>query len=360
MIADTLEKDIRAFRDTKDSADESAADRLIQQWARELNTAQPWLSADDIAELTFARYQRARTEAIRRVSDELRGAVQGLAAITLRFGLASAKEAKSGPTGLRLRAKQHSSNHRLFEAMATNKVVGRNGPLPENPNRADYFSRFVSIVPKHNWLEMLGDAILPEFDDEWKLPFDLCCFEYDIWDKQQTTHVATFIGEDAKGGIMSDFVEVDGVWSFMRMIQAPTLQGIRAACIEEAKGKGFKEPDAGTWTIDFIRACCIAIDCEGAEFEDVPASPKLNKARAERGKTPLRDYKVINVRNRPKPGHSRNGGEHSRGMRLHFRRGHWWPRKENRETRFDRFRHWRPWRLVGDPDLGYIEHEYRI
>jgi hypothetical protein len=199
---------------------------------------------------------------------------------------------------------------------------------------------------------------VPEIGDEWRLPFDQCCFEYDLVDIDAgVTHVASCIGEDNKGALLTDFVEVEGYWACVRRVFAPTLGELRQACIDDVKNPA--NPNDGTWTFDFIRAACIAIDCKGAIAEDVEVPPKLARKREREGKAPLPTYKVINVRRREGVAH-KPGELPSRRVRLHLRRGHWWPRLDNRESRFDRFRTWRPWRLVGDPDLGYIEHEYRI
>jgi hypothetical protein len=44
--------------------------------------------------------------------------------------------------------------------------------------------------------------------------------------------------------------------------------------------------------------------------------------------------------------------EPGRKKRLHFRRGHW--------RHYETHKTWIKWMLVGDPDLGFIEKQYRL
>ena len=101
-----------------------------------------------------------------------------------------------------------------------------------------------------------------------------------------------------------------------------------------------------------IRAIAIALDAEVIETECVRAPEKLNKAREKRGEPPLRDYHIVSLAQRhraaPLPDHERR----HRSPRLHFRRGHW--------RHYEEHRTWVRWTLVGNPDLGFIEKEYRL
>lgn len=58
---------------------------------------------------------------------------------------------------------------------------------------------------------------------------------------------------------------------------------------------------------------------------------------------------LANRRNRPA---ALGGDGSSRRRRLHFRRGHW--------RHFETHKTWIKWMLVGDPDLGFVEKEYRL
>jgi hypothetical protein len=101
-----------------------------------------------------------------------------------------------------------------------------------------------------------------------------------------------------------------------------------------------------------VRAARIALEATVAEVDIVRAPYKLNAARERRGKPPLPDYDIINLANRkryvpvPEDLHDKR---HS--PRLHFR---------------SHIRHYANytvkiiWCLVGDPDLEFIDKDYKL
>jgi hypothetical protein len=82
---------------------------------------------------------------------------------------------------------------------------------------------------------------------------------------------------------------------------------------------------------------------------------KLNAARERRGKSPLPDYHIINLANRkryaPVPEDLRAGDKRN-SPRLHFRRSHV-RHYANYTVRIK-------WCLVGNPDIGFIDKDYRL
>ena len=104
-----------------------------------------------------------------------------------------------------------------------------------------------------------------------------------------------------------------------------------------------------------VRAASIALEAEVAETEVVRVPFKLNAARARRGQTKLPDYHVLNLANRkrytPLPD-DLAGGEKRRSPRLHFRRSHW--------RHFENYRVRIKWQLVGNPDIGFIDKDYKL
>ena len=224
----------------------------------------------------------------------------------------------------------------------------------------------VPIVVKHDWRAILADAIkssgAASEEIEWKLPFDSCIFEMRVQRTSGRVSECFVIIFQCDGFVrlalftahlwnqMATFVFAYDADNISELVKAWNKRAIEttAECRDRLN------------VLEFCRAACIALDCEIAETETILAPPKLNKARAKRGKGPLPNHKVINLAKKFIGAARATTDERARRVRLHLRRGHWWPRLDNRESRFDRFRKWRPWRLVGDPDLGYIEHEYRI
>lgn len=109
------------------------------------------------------------------------------------------------------------------------------------------------------------------------------------------------------------------------------------------------------WSWQHILAMLKMLDADVAEPELIPAPVALNKQRAKKGKGPLLDYHVINLAKRHRS-RSQNSESTGRRVRLHFRRGHWYhPDAKNRPD----WKVWRKWTLVGDPDLGWVDHLYK-
>jgi hypothetical protein len=104
---------------------------------------------------------------------------------------------------------------------------------------------------------------------------------------------------------------------------------------------------------DQIRAICIALDAQVATAEVIRAPVNLNEKRAKAGKSPLSDYRVVDLARRHRIANPAAGtaGTGTR-KRLHFRRGHW--------RHYETTKTWVKWCLVGNPDLGFINKHYRL
>lgn len=105
-----------------------------------------------------------------------------------------------------------------------------------------------------------------------------------------------------------------------------------------------------------IRAICIALEAEVAITEVIRAPHRLNQKRERQGRLPLHDYHVVSLANRtrhrprlPSPG---DIDEEHRHRRLHWVRGHW--------RHHTNIKSWIKWHLRGDPDLGFVDKEYRL
>lgn len=104
------------------------------------------------------------------------------------------------------------------------------------------------------------------------------------------------------------------------------------------------------------RAVCIALEAEVAVTQVVRAPYKLNQKRERAGKLPLYDFHIVELANRKRylpvpPDGGMTEREHH-GRRLHFVRGHW--------VHYVGHKSWRKWHLRGDPDLGFVDKEYRL
>lgn len=118
------------------------------------------------------------------------------------------------------------------------------------------------------------------------------------------------------------------------------------------------EKDAHTFppfmlALDVVKAICVALDAEVATHQVVRASEKANRRREREGKVPFFSYHVVTLAHRSRVANPLGaGGGTATKKRLHFRRGHW--------RHYSDFKTWVRWTLVGNPDLGFIDKEYRL
>lgn len=206
---------------------------------------------------------------------------------------------------------------------------------------------------QHNWAGAFAKA--QDFQGgEIKLPFPLTVFECRI-NHMRAALVLVALGENNKPDDLPGLLlhlEIDGTWVW---------------CGSCAFGQDFKVhrkdsmlfegmDDLADALLAQARAVLISLDAEVAESEVIRAPYKLNQAREKKGKLPLFDYHVVSLAARkrygarlPSPG-DRDAEHHHK--RLHWVRGHY-RHYENHKT-------WIKWHLRGDPDLGFIDKEYRL
>jgi hypothetical protein len=93
------------------------------------------------------------------------------------------------------------------------------------------------------------------------------------------------------------------------------------------------------------------LDAEVAVHSVVRAPHALNVKRKNEGKIPIFDHHIVKLSDRHRASAKRFGDTH-KSPRLHFRRGHW--------RHFQTHKTWIKWMLVGDPELGFVDKEYRL
>jgi hypothetical protein len=204
---------------------------------------------------------------------------------------------------------------------------------------SEFLSESTVFVLTHDWASAFKDAT--DFEaGPFRLPFDICAFEFAL----SGNRIIAFALEVDNGNLEPDIcmqiaVRIDGSWVFdcQRFTHGPN---------------GWGAPDFYELIGNQIKAICVALDAAVAVTEAVRTPYKLNIAREKNGKPPLSDYHIVNLsrqtRARPLEAH----GQSSARRRLHFRRGHW--------RHFEIHKTWVRWCLVGDPDLGFIDKEYRL
>lgn len=235
---------------------------------------------------------------------------------------------RNSDIGFVLEKNDCSRIHHLREAAADERLLdidaSSQDPLLAVRN-IDHFQQ--SFVVRHNWADAFSGA---EGIEDCRMPYDQCGFEFRVSGRSIIVLCIQLEGFPTKRAM---FVESQGHWLH-----------------------SFPSPNASpfiTMIDDNIRAICIALDAEVATSEVVRAPVKLNEKRAKAGKTPLPDYRVVDLSRRHRianPGAS-SAGTGTR-KRLHFRRGHW--------RHYESTKTWVKWCLVGNPDLGFINKHYRL
>lgn len=187
-----------------------------------------------------------------------------------------------------------------------------------------------TFVVQHDWAAAFQNAGDYAAGDAYKLPYPECCFEFRI----TGMNVLILAGQTPEQPIPDfvEFVDTGAYWVANTKQDAhPSFQ----------------------LAVAQIKAICVALEAECATHEVTRAPEKLNKKREKEGKVPLYSYHVVSLARRSRVANPLTiPGESGRKVRLHFRRGHW--------RHYQTHRTWIKWMLVGDPDLGFVDKEYRL
>lgn len=210
----------------------------------------------------------------------------------------------------------------------------------------EVFAESQIFLVEHDWAAAFAKAGDYEDGAEFHLPFEICVFEFKVSD-----HRAAIIATEMEGNIYYEVAAKTSIGWFLLGWAAP-WQGDRIQ--EKAEG------DAEGWSglINFlapqVKAICVALEAEVAETEVTRAPHKLNRAREKAGRVALSDFHTISLARKRRyaalPASSSD--EPKTQKRLHFRRGHW--------RHFETFKTWIRWTLVGNPDLGFVDKDYRL
>ncbi len=230
----------------------------------------------------------------------------------------------------RLEFNAHSRLHKFLEAMADDRLrifqEEAECLIKHRPQEA------VPFVVQHDWARAFAGAAGLHEHDEVQTPFDHNAFEFILAGRP----VISFVSRVDDLPILT-LCEHNDTWYGCTELVAGTVQlGVEATARNQ------------------INAICVALDAEVAVKESVRAPERLNRQRVKKGRLPLKDYHVIklNRRARTEPLPREPFAEPSHHKRMHFVRGHW--------RHFENHKTWIKWHLRGDPDLGFIDKEYRL
>jgi len=233
------------------------------------------------------------------------------------------------------------------------------------PERALSFDGFEDFVVEHDWHSAFADKSKDFLGGEWRLPYDECAFEFRI---SNVRVIAFFnqIGDDILCNCVA--MGIHREWHVM-----PSQFRVSADIVYPRADPGDRYDPLWSRPFDYIvkqvRAVCIMLDARVAEAETRGVSRELREHRARQGRTAQNDYRVVSlVRRTSRPPALRAAfGETGRHVKFHWRRGHW----RHLQSRggqvpyidaegITRSKTWINWMPVGDPDLGFVEKEYRL
>lgn len=219
--------------------------------------------------------------------------------------------------------------HKLKEAFPDRVVFcGAQNSQADAETTNLMFTNCHPFVVQHDWAAAFSGSEDYE-SGEIKLPYPICAFEFRI--SGRNVIIWTAQEDDCDPPIAAlGFVEVRGLWF----------------CREELRS------EFADFTWQQIRAIAIALDAGVASHSVIRAPFKLNRKREAQGKALLSDYRVVTLSRRARALPAYEQTATVARKRLHFRRGHW--------RHYSDFKTWIKWTLVGNPDLGFINHEYRL
>lgn len=215
----------------------------------------------------------------------------------------------------------------IADLKLTKRMMGKAQMKGDDVDTIEW-EKMVPFVVQHDWagaFKNAGDYA----DGGFNLPNEMCAFEFRISGRSVT--ILAFQAEDCEPSYQW-YVQFGHYWlSHDENEMYPAKQ----------------------FALDQVKAICVALDAEVATRTMVRAPEKLNRKREADGKLPLYSYHIVNLNRRYRTANpSTAGGSAQSKKRLHFRRGHW--------RHYAEFKSWVRWTLVGNPDLGFVDKEYRL
>jgi len=247
--------------------------------------------------------------------------------------LAAQVAAWMGASECRIERNDCTRLHKLADALRAQEVLDVDGSALSPRVNTDGVAHDTIIPPqtfvvRHDWQAAIGPA-LDDVGSDFRLPFPHCGFEFRI---NGRTFINCAMQTDDGELACCGFVEVDGRW----------------ICVGN-EGRD-AEPSRFAW--GQIMAICVALDADVAAHEVVRAPVKLNEKRERKGLTRVADHRVVDLARRHRTTPLKTDDSPKSRRRLHFRRGHW--------RHYEDHKTWIKWTLVGDPDLGFIDHHYTL
>lgn len=256
---------------------------------------------------------------------------QAHAEARLAFAETVLKASDQFPEWQKLPAKLEKNDHsRLHHLVTFLKLQAKMMPeiaKGDDPETVPW-EEVVPFVVQHDWAGAFQNAT-DYAEGGFKLPYEMCAFEFRISGRSVTLLAFQADGEPPR---FTHYVQFGDYW---------------------VSNDDERPVTAAMFAVEQAKAICVALEAEVATRHLERAPEKLNKKRVADGKMPLYSYHIINLNRRYRPADpSPGGGMVKAQKRLHFRRGHW--------RHYAEFKTWIRWTLVGNPELGFIDKEYRL
>lgn len=284
----------------------------------------------------------------------------------------------------------HSIYHNFLQEVnslivMTDDLTGLAGWEPDA--KISGFDDYQVFLVQHDWAAAFKNATDFAEGLDFHAPYDRCVFEFKLGNMRW---LAFYMNNQT----LSVIARTSVGWIAPLFMYTKTDVGWVWAVADPATKTHTARPDDGKlspWRFLFdrillqIKAVCVALEAKVADTDREDAPAHVNRQRVKRGGAPLDAYHVVRLgykhtRVRTEP---QDDWEAVR-RRLHFRRGHWRhydadellsdgkPCAHRYVSDPDQlghcpcticgvaYRRWIEWMLVGDPDLGFIDKEYRL
>lgn len=237
-----------------------------------------------------------------------------------------------------------------IEDGAIHNLYGFQTALSVDEYQKEVFDEAATFVIEHNWLNAISRA--DEFaSGSFRLPYDTCIFEFMVT-RKRVVAICTNYGD---AGLENEIVMQIAVESLAGWALSPNIYKHVGGGWDIFNSNASTTSDAVFLRLvklvgDQIRAACIALDAE------VATSTLVRESHAGQDKDhrdlPEYEYYTISLAHRQRAEALASSGETKGVKRLHFRRGHW--------RHYATFKTWVRWALVGNPELGFIDKQYRL
>jgi hypothetical protein len=249
----------------------------------------------------------------------------------------------------KLEKNEHTRLHRLVDCVERGTSVQVTQDGTADPFRV--WDSLQTFVVKHDWVAAFGESLGEVTSAELRMPYKCVAFEFVI--SGRPVILVSVEAEDKT--LVRVFAEAkNGIW------------------VDYGFDYGQKFP-----VYDFawkqVQAICVMLDSDVAETSTVQPATALNIKRQKSGKFPLKAYHVVDLSVRHRHRKQSIAPPTGRHVRAHWRRGYWMHADERPKADASRSevaarwqhdgKHWKTWikwMIKGDPDLGFVEKEYKL